>query len=236
MSARRLAAWIFAGLVLITVLVGGAILMSLDQSDTARDTARVNRGSIARNNARIASNEHKDDATRRCLTVAKRAQSCVERVVGAQAPGGTTGRSGRMGARGLNGLRGEPGKPGDRGAIGATGPSGPQGEPGPTGPPGPQGLQGIPGIQGNTGEVGPRGDPGQKGEKGDPGDPATTGPPGPPGPAGMDGASGPMGPAGADGAPGSLVLSVQTACPDGNGGFVEGFATDPDGDGTFLCP
>jgi hypothetical protein len=57
-----------------------------------------------------------------------------------------------------------------------------------------------------------RGLDGPKGDKGDPG---------------MDGAPG---------APGSLVVSVQTACPDGNGGFVVGFATDPDADGTYTCP
>jgi hypothetical protein len=51
-----------------------------------------------------------------------------------------------------------------------------------------------------------------------------------PGPAGADGQPGPQGP------PGTLVLSVPTACPDGNGGFVTGVATDPDGDGNFTCP
>lgn len=56
---------------------------------------------------------------------------------------------------------------------------------------------------------------------------------------GLDGPKGDKGDPGQDGAPGapgSLVVSVQTACPDGNGGFIVGFATDPDGDGTYTCP
>lgn len=56
---------------------------------------------------------------------------------------------------------------------------------------------------------------------------------------GLDGPKGDKGDAGHDGAPGapgSLVVSVQTACPDGNGGFVVGFATDADADGSYTCP
>lgn len=56
---------------------------------------------------------------------------------------------------------------------------------------------------------------------------------------GLDGPKGDKGDPGQDGAPGapgSLVVSVQTACPDGAGGFAVAFATDPDADGTFTCP
>jgi hypothetical protein len=72
--------------------------------------------------------------------------------------------------------------------------------------------------------------------KGDPGVNGTNGVDGQPGANGVDGQPGANGQDGAPGTPGTVVLSVQTACPDGNGGFVAGVATDPDGDGNFTCP
>lgn len=72
--------------------------------------------------------------------------------------------------------------------------------------------------------------------KGDPGVNGTNGVDGQPGVNGVDGQPGANGQDGAPGTPGTIVLSVQTACPDGNGGFVAGVATDPDGDGNFTCP
>jgi hypothetical protein len=69
-----------------------------------------------------------------------------------------------------------------------------------------------------------------KGDKGDPGVNGTNGVDGTNGTNGVDGLNG------QNGAPGTIVLSVQTACSDGNGGFVAGVATDPDGDGNFTCP
>jgi hypothetical protein len=121
MTAQGLAARIFAGFVVAVLVVGGAILAISDKADTAATTGKANREIIVTNRARIATNEHKDDATRRCLTVAKRPQACVERVVGAQGPGGTTGPGGRVGMRGLNGLRGRTGKPGRTGSTGRAG-------------------------------------------------------------------------------------------------------------------
>jgi hypothetical protein len=119
MTAQGLAARIFAGVLVVVMVAAGAILAISNKADTAATTGKANREIIATNRARIATNEHKDDATRRCLTVATRPQACVERVTGAQGPGGT----GATGARGLMGRRG-------LSAVGKTGPRGPAGRPG----------------------------------------------------------------------------------------------------------
>lgn len=107
MTARVLAGRIFAGVLLVVVLVAGAILLSLDRADKAATTSKVNRD-------RIATNEHKDNATRRCLTVSKRPQRCIERVAGARGPGGAAGTAGAAGKAGARGLAvvGKPGPPG----------------------------------------------------------------------------------------------------------------------------
>ena len=105
----------------------------------------------------------------------------------------------------------------------------------------------VPGARGRSGAEGAVGAagtastvPGPKGDKGDMGD-SVTGPAGAKGDKGDKGEAvvGAMGTNGQDGAAGAAappVLSIQTACPDGMGGFVTGFATDPDADGTYTCP
>lgn len=115
MTARALAGRIFAGVLLVVALVAGAILLSLDRADKAATTSRVNRERIAKNRARIATNEHKDEATRRCQTRARDVQRCIERVGGARGPGGMAGTAGARGLNGLRGRRGPRGLPGQNG-------------------------------------------------------------------------------------------------------------------------
>ena len=190
---------------------------------------------------------------------AKKDSSLAIRVLkgapGARGELGHVGPAGLAGARGRDGARGAQGPPGkvpftlaeiiadlspkltavidDRlpaalelacggpcnGKPGADGKDGKEGAPSTVpGPPGPAGVQGDTGPAGPAGPVGPAGADGA------------------PGPQGIQGDVGPQGIQGPAGTPGTLVLSVQTACPDGNGGFVTGVATDPDGDGNFTCP
>jgi hypothetical protein len=157
MTARALAARIFIGVVLVVAVVGGVALLSLNRSETAGDAAKVNKGDIARNQARITTNERKDDATRRCQTIAPDVQRCIERVVGAQGPGGATGRRGGMGARGLNGLRGRAGKAGKAGKAGERGQRGARGGDGPRGRDGKDGKDGKDGRDGRDGLDGAKG-------------------------------------------------------------------------------
>jgi hypothetical protein len=226
MSARTLRAWVFAFVVAIVVIVGGAILLSLDKAADAGDSAKTNQGDITQARSRLATNERKDDMTRRCLTVSKRPQACIEDVAGAQGPGGAVGATGATGRRGLS-VTGARGPTGDRGPSGAPSQiSGPQGKDGPMGPPG------ATGAPGPAGEQGPKGDTGATGRDGSPAPvpPEAVPVPGPMGPAGMDGQPGSPGADGQPGAPGTLVLSVETCALPGL------TATDPDGDGTFTCP
>jgi hypothetical protein len=117
MSARALAARISAVVLVVVGIVGGAILLALDRAADAGEATKTNRGAIERNSSRIAGNESKDEATRRCLTVSTRPQACIERVAGAVGPGGAIGRTGMRGARGLSvtGQRGSAGRTGARG-------------------------------------------------------------------------------------------------------------------------
>lgn len=194
MTWLTLALRIFAGVVVVVAVIAFAVI----RADSAGDTAKSNAGDLAAlkptvraNRARLATNERKDDQTRRCQISARDVQGCIERVIGHRyvGPGGATGATGGMGERGLAGLAGKDGKDGPEG---------------PAGPAGPQGLQGIAGIQGEPGPTGPKGDPGEagaQGAQGDPGEAAMVGPAGPMGLPGMDGAPGPAGPPGEPGPP-----------------------------------
>lgn len=108
-------------------------------------------------------------------------------------------------------VRGVAGATGLRGGRGAAGTRGGAGLPGERGEPGAEGPPGLPGV-------------GVKGDKGDPGRDGVDG---------LDGADGRQGP---QGPRGSAPAQIQTACPGPDGTFIEGFATDPDGDLMYSCP
>lgn len=166
MTARTLGLRIFAGVVVLFVLIGGGILLALNQSGSAdKGVSKVatevteNRGKISKNTARI-------NRTLRCLSVAKRPQSCIDNLVGASGPGGATGRAGArggMGGRGLRGVRGETGERGPAGPAGARGARGRPGAVGPRGAPGEPGADGLNGIDGADGVDGVDGLPGVAG-------------------------------------------------------------------------
>jgi hypothetical protein len=121
MTARALATRIFVAFVVLAAIGVTVLLLAVNSSDKAGVVEKAvddNRGKISRNSERIATNEHKDDATRRCLTVSKRPQACVQRVSGARAPGASAGARGQRGATGERGLA----------AVGKTGPQGPPGK------------------------------------------------------------------------------------------------------------
>lgn len=172
MTARALASRIFAIVVAIVILVGGAILLALNQSGTASDTAAVNKG-------KIRTNELKINGMLRCLS-GPRPQSCIDRLAGPRGPGGGVGRTGARGERGGIGRRGTRGARGRRGAtgVGRTGARGPRGQRGAKGDKGDeggtgrQGDRGIEGIDGMT-TIGPAGPMGADGPPGTPAGPFT---------------------------------------------------------------
>lgn len=207
MSARQLAARIAIGAFLVAVLVGGAILLALNQSGEATDATAQNRSKIEVNRERIKTNELKVNATLRCLSIAKRPQTCLRRVAGAQGPGGATGATGRRGLS-VVGKRGRPGATGPRGAAGRDAP-----------PITPERLQeqlvalcggtcnGAPGKPGADGVGGADGQPGKDAPMAPDAQamPAQPGPVGPQGVPGMDGATGPAGPEGPQGPPAAQI-------------------------------
>lgn len=128
------------------------------------------------------------------------------------------------GVPGTPGTDGQAGTPGANGRDGTDGRDGLsiRGQAGPMGPPGP------PGVNGTNGTDGADGAPGRDGA-------SIQGPAGPAGPQGLSGPAGPQGesgPQGPKGDPGEPAVAVQV--PDGLGGWC--FATDPDGDGVYMCP
>jgi len=149
----------------------------------------------------------------RSLANSRQANDIIRCLTKRQKPGKCLGLTVEPGSPGSKGLRGLVGTPGLSGPRGASGPAGATGADGPIGVMGPVGLQGP---------EGERGDAGAKGDKGDKGEAVV-------------GAMGTNGQDGAAGAAAPPVLSIQTACPDGMGGFVTGFATDPDADGSYTC-
>ena len=131
MSVRQLTLRIFAGVVAFAIIVGGALLWALNQSDKAGKTADKVRTTATRNTQinrsqrdRISANTRKINRTLQCLSTAKRPQNCIERIAGVRGSG-PAGRMGRRGERGLSVV----GKRGPKGA------QGPQGLPGRDAPP-----------------------------------------------------------------------------------------------------
>jgi hypothetical protein len=117
MTARALAARIFAGVVVLAAIGVAVVLVSVGSSDKAADVEKV----AVRNSARLTANDRKDKTSRRCQTTSRDVQRCIELIDRGRDQSETIERTGRTGSRGLNGLRGKTGPTGPRGPAGRNG-------------------------------------------------------------------------------------------------------------------
>jgi len=233
------------GVLFCMVIVGAGVaingcnaLRANDRANAAQEQSANAQGQTADTIACLRTTRSQTRSRDRCLRQ-------IETQVTAPGKPGASGRRGATGATGPIGLKGDEGEKGD---TGATGPRGPQGLPGT------QGVQGAKGDKGDPGDAGtspppaparpptrpPDQRPDRPGDRPPPDEPPRRPPPGMQGPRGEKGdpgEKGEKGDTGQPGAPGTVVLSIETACPNGlGGGLTPGVATDPDGDGNFTCP